>query len=72
MLKNTSEENKQKLKELEWWSKIFGEIVIEKHKFHYSKNQIWIDDVDTDKMLISNRICFGEKDSKYFVGYEDN
>ena len=51
---------------------IFGEIVIEKHKFHYSKIQIWIHDVDIDKMLISNRVSFGEKNSRYFAGYEDN
>ena len=32
---------------------IFNDIVIDKHKSHYSKNPIFIDDVDIYKILIS-------------------
>ena len=31
-------------------SLIFGDILIDKRKFNYPKNPIWIDDVDTDKI----------------------
>ena len=31
---------------------IFNDIVIDKRKFHYSKNPIFIDNVDIDKILI--------------------
>ena len=34
---------------------IFNDIVIDKYKFHYSKNPIFIDDVDIYKILISKR-----------------
>ena len=34
---------------------IFNDIVIDKHKSHYSKNPIFIDDVDIYKILISKR-----------------
>ena len=36
------------------------------HKFHYHKNQILI-----DKVLTSEKISFGKKGSKNFIGYKD-
>ena len=39
----------------------FSDTKIEKHNFHYLKNSILIDDVDIDKILISNKICFDRK-----------
>ena len=30
-----------------------------KTKFHYSKNPVWIDDADIDKILISKKVYFG-------------
>ena len=47
---------------------MFGEIKIEKCKFHYHKNLI--DDVD--KILISNKVCFGKMGYKYFTCYKDD
>ena len=32
---------------------------IEKHKFHYHKNPVLMDDVDIDKILISNKVFVG-------------
>ena len=29
----------------------------------------FLKNVDTDKVLISNKILFGEKNCKYFIGY---
>ena len=51
---------------------VFGDTGIEKHKYHFYKNLILIDDVDIDKTLISNKIYFGKKDFKCFLGYKDN
>ena len=51
---------------------LFGNIWIDKRKFHYLKNQIWMNDVDTDKILISNEVSFGESVYKHFICYEDN
>ena len=51
---------------------MFGGNGIKKHKCHFYKNIILIDDVDIDKTLISNKIYFGKKDFKCFLGYKDN
>ena len=50
----------------------FSDTKIEKHNFHYQKNSILIDDVDIDKILISNKMFFDKMGFKYFVGYKDN
>lgn len=46
---------------------MFGEIKTEKYKFHYHKNLI----DDADKIVISNKVCFGKMGYKYFIGYKD-
>lgn len=40
---------------------IFGDMVIDKQKFLYPKNRIWIDYVDIDELLRSYKVSFGEK-----------
>ena len=50
--------------------KPFGDPDIEKYKFHYHKNLISIDDVDIDKILISNKISCSRNGFKYFIGYK--
>ena len=47
----------------------FGDIEIEKSKFYRSKTPIFLKDVDIEKVLVSNKIHFGEKIYKYFIGY---
>ena len=47
----------------------FGNIQIEKHKFHRYKNSTFLKDVDNDNILISNKISSGEKHYRYFIGY---
>ena len=47
----------------------FGNIEIEKSKFYRSKTPIFLKDVDIEKVLVSNKISFGEKNYKYFIGY---
>ena len=52
----------------------FGDIEIEKNKFYRHKSPIFLQDVDTEKVLISNKISSGEKNYKYFTGclYNDH
>ena len=40
----------------------FGDIEIE-------KSNIFLEDVDIEKVLVSHKISFGEKCNKYFIGY---
>ena len=47
----------------------FGDIKIEKNKFYCQKSPIFIKDVDIEKVLVSNKISFAEKNYKYFIGY---
>ena len=44
----------------------FGDIEIEKHKFHCHKSPIFLKDVDIENVLISKKISSGEKNYKYF------
>ena len=44
-------------------------IEIEKNKFYRYKTPIFLKDVDIEKVLVSNKISFGEKNYKYFIGY---
>ena len=40
----------------------FGNTEVEKHKFHQSKSPIPIDNVDVNKLIISNKVSIGKKD----------
>ena len=50
----------------------FGDIEIEKNKFYRRKLPVPLRDVDIEKVLVSNKISFGEKNYKYFIGYLHN
>ena len=39
----------------------FRDIEIEKNKFYCNKTHIFLKNVDVDKVLVSNKISFGEK-----------
>ena len=39
----------------------FGDVEVEKHKFHQRKNPISIYDVDIDKIVISKKVSFDKK-----------
>ena len=47
----------------------FGNIEIEKNKFYCHRTPIFLEDVDIEKVLISSKIYFGEKNYKYLIGY---
>ena len=40
----------------------FIDIAADKRTFHYFKYPIWIYDVDTDEILIYNKVSFDKKD----------
>ena len=47
----------------------FGDIEIEKNKFYHDNYHIFKKDIDIWKVLVSNKISYGEKNYKYFIGY---
>ena len=47
----------------------FLNIEIEKNKFFHNKASIFFKDVDIDKVLVSNKFSFGNKNYQYFIGY---
>ena len=49
----------------------FDDTEIGKRKFHQHKSHISIDNTDVNKIVISNKVSFGKKDFKYFIGYRD-
>ena len=51
---------------------VFSTCEIDKCKFHYPKNPVQTDDVDTDKTLISNKVSLGKNGYRCFIGNRDN
>ena len=51
----------------------FGDIEIKKKNYRH-KSPIFLKDADIEKVLVSNKISFGEKIDKYFIGclYNDD
>ena len=49
----------------------FGDIEIGKQKFHQHKRPISIKNIDINKIVVSNKVSFGKKGFKYFIGYKD-
>ena len=51
---------------------MFANVEIEKNKFCHHKTPIFLKDVDIEKVHVSNKISFGERNCKYFIGYLHN
>ena len=49
----------------------FVDIETKKQKFHHHKEPISIKNLDINKITVSNKISFGKKGFKYFIGYKD-
>ena len=67
-----------KLKKYNFFLKVYikmekkiDNIKIRKQKFHQHKRPISIKNVDNDNIVVSNKVAFGKKGFKYFIGYED-
>ena len=48
----------------------FNDIEIEEHEFHQHKS-ISINNIDINKIVVSNKLPFGKQDVKYFISYKD-
>ena len=48
----------------------FNDTVIEKYKFHQHKNHILINNIDNNKIVVSNQISFGTNFFKIFYWSE--
>ena len=44
---------------------------IEEYKFHQNKNPIPINEIDIKKIVVLDKLLFGKRDFKYFIGYKD-
>ena len=49
----------------------FGDIEIEKEKFYQHERPTSIKNIDNNKIVVSNKVSFGKKGFKYFIGYKD-
>ena len=50
----------------------FGDTKIEKPKFYQHKTPLSIRNVDITKIVLSNKVPFGIKGFKYFIGNKDD
>ena len=50
----------------------FGDIKIQKQKLQQHKGPISIKNIDINKIVVSNKVSFGKKGFKYFIGYKDD
>ena len=48
---------------------MFGDVEIEKNQFYHHESSFFLKDLDIEKVLVSNKISFGEKNYEYFIGY---
>ena len=49
----------------------FCDIEIQKQKFHQHKEPFSIKNIDINKIVVSNKVFFGKKGFKYFIGYKN-
>ena len=49
----------------------FGCIEIEKQKFHQHKSPISINNININKIVVSNEVSSSKKGFKYFIDYKD-
>ena len=49
----------------------FGDIEIQKQRFHLYKEAILMENIHINKIVVSNKVSFRKKGFKYFIGYKD-
>ena len=52
--------------------KTFDDTEIEEYELYQYKSSISINDIDINKIVVSNKFFLGKKDFRYFSGYKDN
>ena len=50
----------------------FDDTEIEEYKFHQNKSPIFINDIDINKIVVSNKLPFCKQDFRCFIGYKDS
>ena len=50
----------------------FDDTEIQEYEFYQYKSPISIKNIDINKIVVSNKFPFDEKNFKYFIGYKDN
>ena len=50
----------------------FGNTEIEKYIFHHYKNPIFLEDMDINNILISNKTPVSKRNYEYFIDYMDD
>ena len=50
----------------------FDDTETEEFEFHQFKSPISINDLDVNKIVVSNKFPFGNQDFRYFIGYKYN
>ena len=50
----------------------FGDIKVEKQKFHQCKNLVLVYYVNIGRIVVSKKVPFGKKGFQYFIGYEND
>ena len=45
---------------------------IEKHKFYQNETLVLTENIDIDKIVGSNKVCFGKTSFKYFIVYKND
>ena len=48
-----------------------GDIAIEDQKFYHHNGSISMKKIDINKIVVCNKVSFGKKGFKYFIGYKD-
>ena len=49
----------------------FEDTEIEEYILHQNENSILINNIDINKIILSNKLPFGKQGFKYFIGYKD-
>ena len=49
----------------------FDDTKIKQCKFHQNKSTILINDIDINKIVVSDKLLFSKQHFKYFIGYKD-
>ena len=49
----------------------FDNTEIEKYQFHHYKSPFSINKIVIDKIVVSNKVLFGKKCFRYFIGYKN-
>ena len=50
----------------------FDDTEIEEYEFHQHKSPVLTNEIDINKIVVSNTFPFGKQDFKCFIGHKDN